>query len=38
MTKQKLNLLNIATLLAAEFRTGAAKIMSAEPLDADLLR
>jgi hypothetical protein len=36
--EQKLDLFQIAAVLAAKLRTGTAEIMSAEVLDPDLLR
>jgi hypothetical protein len=36
--QEKLDLLEIATALAAKFGTGSAQVMRAEVLDSDLLR
>jgi hypothetical protein len=38
MPEQKLDLLQIAPILAAEFRASPAQVMGAETLDPDLLR
>lgn len=38
MAEQELDLFQISARFAAELRTGAAQVVSAETLDADLLR